>query len=203
MNRVKNNSKVAMLAAMFAMILTSTAFASTAAELVTQINGYGLGEGKGTALSAVASGNTVTVTGNVADAAIQLMLNIDSAVTVVWRATLGTSSPIIWMVNLDGGGTFNMKSGKISAIAGNAIYNGGTGSVNISGGTVSATTGNAIYNRSVGSVNISGGTVSAAKEGFAVYNSGDGKITISKTAKVTPKYDAKRELQSSNYPGAW
>jgi predicted secreted Zn-dependent protease len=70
------------------MVFVQQTQASTAAQLVTQINSYGLGGGTGTPLSASASGNTVTVTGNVTNATAELTLNIDANVTVKWQATI-------------------------------------------------------------------------------------------------------------------
>jgi hypothetical protein len=156
------------------LLLTPAAFASTAAQLATQINNN--------YFSAVASGNTVTVTGGEIGATSGLSLNIDANVTVVWQADLTTNTVSLNMVTLDGGGTFNMESGSIGSYSGRAINNLGA-KVNISGGTVSASgtggaTGTAIYNSNSGTVTISGGTISATQVSTrAVDNSGT--VTIS------------------------
>jgi uncharacterized repeat protein (TIGR02543 family) len=163
----------------------------------------------------VASGNTVTVTGNI-DATRSpddyLTLNIDASVKVVWKATLkGTTVSGKDLIYISGGsGVFevqdggtiqndsagvsirnnsacavNVSDGTVSSKNGTAIHNNSTGVVNISGGTVSSESGTAIHNNSIGAVNISGGTVSA-KTGNAVYNASTGVITISgATTKVT------------------
>jgi hypothetical protein len=165
------------------LLFTPAAFADTAAQLALQMNGWN-GGGTGS-LSAVASGNTVTVTGNVTNATAELALNIDSDVTVKWQATLGRTTSGN-MVRLDGG-TFNMESGSINSTATGycSLCNNTNNTLNISGGTVSNTTGNAVSSYYGVAINISGGTVSSTTGNAVRRGYGNGKITVSGTAKVT------------------
>jgi len=190
---------LAAAATLFGAPKQQTASAATAAELQTTITAYGL--------TAVVSGNTVTVTGSKADAATALTLDIGSGVTVIWRADLSGSiaSPNA-LVNLAGTGIFtaeigivtqtgtgysisvaatdsavviNIQGAAVSATSGRAINNAGAdGAVNVLGGTVTAATGYAIYNGSSGTVNVSGGTVTAAT-GYAIYNGSSGTVNVS------------------------
>ena len=82
-------------------MLPLTASAATAAELATQIGAAGL--------TATASGNTVTVDGNVSDRNTTLKLDISAGVTIVWRATFrGTANPVL---DLWGSGTVRVEAG--------------------------------------------------------------------------------------------
>jgi len=155
--------KALKLIALLLSVFAITAQAATTAELKAEIDAYGL--------TAVVSGNTVTVTGNKSDATSMLDLEIDGNVTVIWKAELSGGN-VITLVRNSGSGTLEMQSGGIQNTAlGGAIFNYSTGTVKISGGEVSAAMNGAVDNYSTGTVNISGGTVHS--KGFStVYNYG-------------------------------
>ncbi|MCL2671818.1 MAG: dockerin type I domain-containing protein [Clostridiales bacterium] len=126
-------------------IAPRTTSASTAAQLVTQLDGWN-GGGNGS-LYAVADGNTVTVTGTVGyttPATSQLSMSIDAGVTVLWQANL-TSRAGMGAMNITGAGDFAMLSGSITYNNANTcgVYRSG-GRMYIMGGTItqSYTTGN-------------------------------------------------------------
>ncbi|MCL2045002.1 MAG: hypothetical protein FWG88_01270, partial [Oscillospiraceae bacterium] len=101
----KTLSAVLVLAMVFAMFaaMTITASAANASELAGQINSFPHG-GTGT-LTATASGNTVTVTGNVTGVTERLDLRIDPDVTVIWKAEF-TGSPPTYLIHLTGAGMY-------------------------------------------------------------------------------------------------
>lgn len=75
-------------------------------------------------------------------------------------------------------------SGKVEGTKGIAIKNSSTGNVNILGGSVYVKSGNAIKNLSTGTLDISGGQVSTQDSTAAIFNEGNGKITVRGTAQV-------------------
>ena len=145
------------LAVFIALCLAQGVWADNAAAIKTYIEST-----SSNYLTATVSGNNVTVTGDLIttpENSTYLTLNIDPAVTVIWRANLtGRSSGNNSLIYINGGsGTFLMESGKIDCNAGGrAITNNTAGTVNISGGTVSTTNGTAIYNASTGVITVSG-----------------------------------------------
>ena len=151
------------LIALFLAVFAITSHADTAAQLAATITNYGL--------TAVASGNTVTVTGTKTDATTGLTLDIDNGVSVVWKAELTGDIPLFefsngWgpipLITLTGTGSFEVQSGKVEQIGdGYAVSNEGAGTVTISGGNISTRNYYAVSNQSTGTVNISGGTVSS------------------------------------------
>ena len=132
--------------------------------------------------------HTVTVSGTVKRTRKMLELNIDSGVTVIWKATYEAALTDVnhSLIKLTGGGAFEVAEGGSieSTGAGYAIHVTGAGAtVNISGGTVStAKSGNrAIYVEAKDvTVNISGGTVSSVAQSIYFFNnSTNGAVTIS------------------------
>ena len=125
-------------------------------DLVGAINNYNPGNGGAQTgqLTAVASNNVVTVTGNVTGAANRLDLIIDKGVTVNWRANL-SGKESFYLVQLEGDGIFNIP------VEGSIVNNGGNTFIPI-----------AIYiaNDSTLSLNIIGGTVKASGESSYAIN---------------------------------
>ena len=167
--------------------------ADTGEQLVTTINAYGNGGGTGGALYATYDDPTETVnvisTAPITGCTNQLILYIDSNITVKWTASLSGSraSSASAIVHLTGTGTFEVAGGQIVQTgAGRAIQNNSTGTLNISGGTVEVTagTGHAIWNNSTGAVNVSGGTVGSLRT--AIYNYSSGLVTISQANPSNP-----------------
>ena len=178
--------------------MPKTALAADAATLANAINTYG-----GGAISALASGNTVTVTGTRTNVTVRLPLNIDGGVLVIWQGSL-TGSTATSLIAVEGTGTFTVASGgkieqtgqgmaidvtsaatvnisgTVSATntQGVAIRNNSSGTVTISSGTVSSAEDIAIRNASTGTVTVSGGTVTATT-GAAIYNNSQGVINVS------------------------
>jgi len=132
------------------------ASASTAAQLATQINSWS-GGGNGN-LWADDNGNTVIVygtVGNTAPATQRLNVNIDTGVTVRWRADL-TSTAGTGAVYITGAGEFVMETGSVT-------YN----NANTSG-----------FDRVGGSLRINGGTITQSSPG------GNGSETMRLTGCV-------------------
>ena len=130
--------------------------AADAAALAKRINEFEH-EGSGT-LTATADGNTVNVIGNVSDASALLILDIDSAVTVEWRATF--SGPDYPPISLHGSGVFVVAQGGQIINGGNrsTIYIDGAVSVLVNGGSVIG--GTAIYSsKAEASVTVNSGIV--------------------------------------------
>jgi hypothetical protein len=114
-------------------------------------------------------------------AATTLTINIPAGKTAVWAANLSVTGDTVG-VTLSGPGTFEVKSGSISAETGRAILNNVAGTVNVTGGTLSVTTGYAIMNQAAGTVNVSGGTVKSTVDGafsIAIFNNAGGTINVS------------------------
>ena len=164
-----------------APVLPLSAYAADAPALETAITTLGL--------SASVNGSTVTVTGSVKNPAEPLILNIDSDVTVVWRANL-TGAPVnnkLYFILLEGDGNFEVKSGAISAQGCEAaINNVGNVDIIISGGLVEAT-GTGTYacyaiksDYSSGKITVSGGTVKVeGSAGSAAIYVGGGGVEVS------------------------
>lgn len=115
----------------------------SATQLTDTINNFAHG-GTGT-LSATQSGNTVTVTGTVAGVNKNLSLNIDSGVTVVWRANY-SGDPTNYTLRVQGGGEFELAGGSIKRTGNNYALSSSVTNLTISGGTVSTSSiGAAIY----------------------------------------------------------
>jgi len=153
MKKSKNYSRLLTMILLFAMIAGITPIpvsADSAAAIETYINGLGAngyGASSTGSLSANAVGNTVTVTGEVTGAELEIALNIDSGVTVVWDAIYdgngGTSDNLIRINSNGGGGTFEVPQGGVIRAhdARNyiiAINNVGACRIVINGGEVSA-----------------------------------------------------------------
>ena len=163
----------------------SGVYAADANQLKTTIETFDHG-GTG-ALSASVSGNTVTVTGSVTDVMNDLLLNINTGVTVLWKATYVTSvsTNMCAAVSLLGSGTFEVAAG--GSIVHNRNYHecavainvpGAGISIKVSGGTVSSTNIAIDNTYSGGVVEVSGGTVQAGGTGNAI-SGGSSTITIS------------------------
>ena len=120
-----------------------------AVDLKTVIETYGGG------LTATVEGNTVTVTGDKTGMTTALSLDIDSGVTVVWKANLevgNTSSNAT--ISLSGTGTFEVADTGIvkQTSTGRAITTSAGVAINITGGEVISSAGQAIYTSHAGAV---------------------------------------------------
>ncbi|NLV98755.1 MAG: hypothetical protein GX034_03060 [Clostridiaceae bacterium] len=170
-----------------------TADATDADNLTFQINHNYAHGGSGT-LSAVQSGNTVTVTGKVVNAKKQLVLNIDAGVKVVWKAEL--SGPVNGLMNLSGSakGTFELADGAyLSSSEAVTIYNPYVSdcSIIINGGVVenTATDGYAIRADAVNAnITVNNGEVSSSGSGIYVMGT-TASVTVN-NGTVTAKRDA-------------
>ena len=180
--------------------LPTAASADSADKLADTINDYAyFGSG---ALTAEASGNTVTITGTATSGGRVPSLNFDAGVTVIWRADYTSSE--INAITIGGEGFFELPAGGsitntgsgYAVVVGNSAVmtvtvsggeirsegggiNGGTKGaiINVSGGLVEARS-NAISGQRA-NVHISGGLVTSS-EGSAVSNIGDGSsVTVS------------------------
>jgi len=177
-------------------LLPTVAFAADASTLASTIEAYSGGTGK---LSASVSDSTVTVTGTVTDASSTLTLNIDSGVTVIWRASITAAADFTkYLLAPNREGTLEVaESGTVLSTNSSAISNSSTGGVTVSGGTVSS--GNfAIYNSSTGGVTVSGGTVESTGSGGAIYNTSMGVITVSGNATVKNQSSTSSTIQQEN-----
>jgi hypothetical protein len=143
----------------------------SANELAAYIAQYDGGTGS---LTAVADGTTVTVTGEVTDAADYLELDILKGIKVVWQAELTSASGYApsSLVYLDGGGVFEVAAGGLISVLGNTnvsaiMTDEGSGTtVNITGGEVSASgVGNKASIADSCTLNVSGGTITASGTG--------------------------------------
>ncbi|MDR0221599.1 MAG: hypothetical protein LBI54_09380, partial [Lachnospiraceae bacterium] len=160
----------ALLAILTAAPLIAQAAAASA--LATQLNGI-LG------LMASSTGNVVHVTGR-ADVTSTLSLNIDPGVTVDWSADVngGTASGR-YLINLSGGGTFNLNNATINNKSGIITVTGEGASVNINGTLATPSDGNGI------SLNVAANNVSLdIGAGGTIINSGTNSA-INVTAGVT------------------
>lgn len=114
------------------------------------------------------SGSTVTVTGT-KTAATTLALEIPSGVTVLWKAAL-TGAVSNSLLQLTGGGTFELAAGEITNTEGRAILCLNQNLV-ISGGTVSAggTVLETAYAQYAPALTMTGGTVRSTSAASTVY----------------------------------
>jgi hypothetical protein len=180
---------LAMIFGLFAAI-PLTASAADAAAVLSQIFHFNHG-GTGT-LSAEISGDTVTVNGGINGATEQLLLDIDSGVTVIWKASYsGTHDQRL--IYATGGGIFEVAEGGsvTNNGTGNAVYASGTSfTVSVRGGTVTSTSGITI--ETSGKVNMSGGTVHSDSN-TAIYADGDIVIDggVARSAGSNPTIHAK------------
>lgn len=143
------------------MVLTLLPTAAFAADASVSITGKTVSESITAiqaAIDAASSGDTVTVTGTMTNAAAQLPISISEGVTVVWKASITTASTYDnSLIHVSGDGVFEVaQGGAVATTKGLAISCSG-GHVTVSGGTVSADSGKAIS----GNVTVSGGTVSS------------------------------------------
>ncbi len=186
-------SLLVVLLVSFGALFPQTAAATDADNLTFQINHNYAHGGSGT-LSAVQSGNTVTVTGKVINAKKQLVLNIDSGVKVVWKAEL--SGPVNGLMNLSGSakGTFELaEGGYLSSSEPVTIYNpyNSDCSIIINGGQVenTATDGYAIRTDAVNAnVTVNNGYISSS--GSGIYLMGTTSYVTVNNGTVTAKRDA-------------
>ena len=186
-------SLLAVLLLSFWAFSPQTADATDADNLTFQINHSYTHGGSGT-LSAVQSGNTVTVTGKVINAQKQLVLNIDSGVKVVWKAEL--SGPVNGLMNLSGSAksTFELaEGGYLSSSEPVTIYNpyNGDCSIIINDGQVenTATDGYAIRTDALkANVTVNNGYISSS--GSGIYLMGTTSCVTVNNGTVTAKRDA-------------
>jgi len=165
-----------------------TANADNGNQLKTQIEGFDHG-GQGELevyevfVNPVNHRTFVHVRGTVTGAVNLLILNINSDVTVMWKASYSGTMQGDNMIHLHGSGTFRVEPGGsiMHNGTGHAIYVSGSNStIDVNGGTVSAARGNAIYlSCTNASVTVSDGTiVSSSSE--AIYVTGENNsITVS------------------------
>ena len=129
------------------------------------------------AINASSSGDTVTVLGSAVDQATPLSFNIKSGVTLIWKRSWGSPVSVSNLINITGGGTFEVAEGGFLGIApgnnGTVINAGADSSVVVSGGTVQAGNGRAI---NAYSVRVSGGAVSSS--------GGETYVIVSRTVEV-------------------
>ena len=154
--------------------------AKTVAAQIQGWNGGGIGS-----LSAIASGNTVTVTGTVKGATEWLKLNTSKEVTLIWRADLsGTVSNTFGLVyNYGEGAVIVEEGGRIEAwispdstsedIPPFALSSGGD--VTVNGGTIAAHSGVALFSN--GDITVNGGTI-ATDNYIALISGGFGTVTV-------------------------
>jgi len=167
-------------AAVFAITLFAfmplAANADSAADLASQINSFNhMGAGS---LTASATGNTVIVGGNVSGVKQYLKLNIDSNVTVEWKAGYTANSlndDSYGMINLSGGGAFVNTKGVIINEGSAQAIRAADAAVYVKGGIVSAQGKDATAIQSVGAksiVSVSDGSVTA-NDGRAIRTDGE------------------------------
>ena len=176
MNSKTKRPLATLIAAVMAFSLLTafplTASAATASELKATIESFDPGPGSTGSLSAeafsnyVAGTHTVTVTGAVTDATKILSLNINSGVTVIWRADYSGSTVGMPLIILLGSGTFEVRAGSVIQTGDFiGIQVNGSNTVKVSGGRVTSTERTAIY--AGPSVEVSGGAV-ASNGGCAI-----------------------------------
>jgi len=161
-----------------------TAYADDASALATIINSFAHGGTATTPLNAVASGNIVTVTGNVTHVTNALVLNIDSGVKILWKAAFsGSANGLINLADSSGGMLEIAAGGSIVSSDNITIYVpiSTACSIIVSGGTVSNTgaDGKAIrINAADIKVAVGSGTVSATGAGGAAISAVNTRTTI-------------------------
>ncbi|GBU24522.1 hypothetical protein R83H12_01155 [Fibrobacteria bacterium R8-3-H12] len=169
--------KITKLIAIFlavSAIAAQVVWAATAEELESTIIKYGLD-------AKAVDSKTVTVAGAKSNATTTLTLNINSDVTVLWKAEL-TGNVLNELIIKSGKGIFKMEGGSIKGTSNNSLYNAiriDGGYVIISGGEISASPGYGIKNYSDGTVTITGGTIKMDGLGsVAIYNVSNGTVNI-------------------------
>jgi len=178
------NYQLSILLILAAFLSPLTMQADTAAQLQTTINAFtGGSTGK---LTATVSGNTVTVTGSLMAVTQTLNLNINSNVTVEWKATLAGNAGIL--IGLTGYGMFQVADGaNIQALADNTVCIRTTDAsvIYVAGGTVSATKTNAIQAIGTGAlITVNGGTVGSTTGDAIFAPDSNCAITLSGTGIV-------------------
>ena len=163
--------------------------AETALQLTVTINNF---KGGGTGLLiATANGNTVLVNGTLTGVTSTLFLTIDAGVTILWQAAISTSNGVqnSQLINLSGGGTFNVASGgsiTVTSNATSAIFVASGALLTVNGTGKIQTTGENCWSiRALGNVEVNGGEVtSAGMYGKVIQAYENSSITVSGTGKV-------------------
>jgi len=183
-----------------------TAHAETASQLAITINGYSSGTGN---LSATASGNTVTVVGTKTGATATLELNINSGVTVLWRASLtGSTASTTGLITLTNtAGTFTVDTGgsvtqtgtgsaiRASATTGSSVV------INVAGGAVNSTNSQGIFHFGQnGVINVSSGTVSTSS--VAITGAGSNGVINITGGTVSSSTDSAYAINGNGATGA-
>ena len=188
---------------------TGNAYGDTGPQLETKINAYGTGGGTGGALLAVwdAGTQTVTVTNTsgqpITNAANKLALNIDTNVTVLWKAELTTVSGTVTLtdgyVTVSGKGTFEVAAGgKIEKLSSGSMYSISTlvatdnTTIKVTGGLVASNAGSnniAISLNLNAKLIVSGGTIRGTNS-YGIECNDNNSIIISDAAFITSNHDA-------------
>ena len=136
-----------------------TASAANATTLFNQILAFSHG-GTGTLFATMNDSDTVTVTGAVTGATNALTLDIDSGVTVIWKANYSglCDDAITGLIELKGKGTFDVADG--------SVINSGNGATITASGADQT-------------IRVSGGVVRAAGERSAIYSTVSNRIYVS------------------------
>ncbi|MCL2045003.1 MAG: InlB B-repeat-containing protein [Oscillospiraceae bacterium] len=187
---------------LLALPMTASASAMTASQVAHVINIFDPGNGgaKTGQFSASVNGNTVTVTGNVADATNALTLYLHDGVTVKWSASFSGRNAT-YLIHMFAWGTLEIPTGglieNLEGAGGDVIRGSAAATVKVTGGTVRSkdsicinggdveVTGGRVECEGIrsaiatsGSINISGGIVISAN-GTAIEGNNDSQITIS------------------------
>ena len=193
---------LALVLALFAAMPITASAAATAEEMAADIiNFYHGGSGS---LTAVPSGNTVTVTGNVTGATSPLTLNT-SNLSIIWQANYSGNAGSEALITLTGEGVFTVASGGSITNNGDnhtieAEYNNVT--INVSGGNVkSIGRGYAIAcGKGAQTINISGGSVSSDDDVAAIccYESTAITINVSGGSVYTTNNNVLEAIEARN-----
>lgn len=180
---------ILIVASFLAPLMMRAETATELAETISNFNGGGTGS-----LTAIAAGDTVTVTGTLTDVTTALGLNIDAGVTVLWQASISTIAddyPEEWLIGMRGSGAFEVSTGGV--VAGNlrtvndpdyfyaliSSYEATT--ITVSGtGKVEATGDGSSAILAYGNVEVSGGEVSCPDTSIAIIAAGENStVTVS------------------------
>ena len=177
----KRFGSVLLALCMVLAMLPTVAFAADASVDITGKSETGIASEIQAAIDAAATGNTVTVTGTVTDASSTLTLDIDSGVTVIWKASITAAENFEkCLVDLNGDGCFEVpEDGMVKGTMSAAISFSDCCNVTISGGTVSSNSGNAIMASSSGNLTVSGGTVSSTSHSAIVLENSNIDVMVS------------------------
>lgn len=177
----KRFGSVLLALCMVLAMLPTMAFAADASVDITGKSETGIASEIQAAIDAAATGNTVTVTGTVTDASSTLTLDIDSGVTVIWKASITAAENFEkCLVDLNGDGCFEVpEDGMVKGTMSAAISFSDCCNVTISGGTVSSNSGNAIMASSSGNLTVSGGTVSSTSHSAIVLENSNIDVMVS------------------------